>query len=76
VSNVEGMYSVYFTKRMSEAKPLFEILRFLVLRFCGSLFIHAESHTRRERRQGTSFSFLNARMKLYEIRCHFREVSS
>ena len=26
--NVEGMYSIYFIKRWSEAKPPFEILRF------------------------------------------------
>ena len=44
--NVEGMYSVYFIKIMSKAKPPFEILRFRILRFCGSLFGHAESHTR------------------------------
>jgi hypothetical protein len=34
MSNVEGMYSAYFTKkRLSEAKPPFEI-RYSV--FCGS----------------------------------------
>jgi hypothetical protein len=26
--NVEGMYSVYFKKRLSKAKPSFDILRF------------------------------------------------
>ena len=28
MSNVEGMYTVYFKKRLSKAKPHFEILRF------------------------------------------------
>jgi hypothetical protein len=28
ISNVEGMYSIYFIKRLSAAKPSFEILRF------------------------------------------------
>jgi hypothetical protein len=28
--NVEGMYSIYILKRLSEAKPPFEILRFAV----------------------------------------------
>jgi hypothetical protein len=28
MSNVEGMYSIYFIKRVSEAKPPFDILRF------------------------------------------------
>ena len=28
MSNVEGLYSVYFKKRLSKAKPHFEILRF------------------------------------------------
>ncbi len=28
MSNVEGMYSIYFKKRLSEATPSFEILRF------------------------------------------------
>ena len=32
------MYSIYFIKRLSEAKPPFEILRFDILLFCGSLF--------------------------------------
>ena len=30
MSNVEGMYSVYFKKRLSKAKPPFDILRFAV----------------------------------------------
>ena len=38
MSNVEGMYSVYFIKKLSRAKPPFDILRFIILRFCGSLF--------------------------------------
>ena len=33
MSNVEGMYFVYFIKRLSKAKPPFEILRFDILRF-------------------------------------------
>ena len=28
ISNNEGMYSIYFIKRLSEAKPPFVILRF------------------------------------------------
>jgi hypothetical protein len=28
MSNVEGMYAVYFKKRLSKAKPSFDILRF------------------------------------------------
>ena len=28
ISNVEGMYSIYFVKRLNEAKPPFVILRF------------------------------------------------
>jgi len=62
--NVEGMYSVYFIKRLSKAKPPFDILRFDIrhsaVRFPrgsavdrsrlqrNSLFGHAESHTRVE----------------------------
>ena len=47
MSNVEVMYSacrellcrtVYFLKGLSAAIPSFEILRFDILRFCGSLF--------------------------------------
>jgi len=38
MSNVEGMYSIYFIKRVSEAKPPFDILRLDILLFCGSLF--------------------------------------
>jgi len=30
---------------MSKAKPPFEILRFFILRFCGSLFGNSKSHT-------------------------------
>ena len=45
MSNVEGMYSVYFKKRLSKAKLPFEILRFIILRFCGSLFDSVKSHT-------------------------------
>ena len=30
--------SVYLCKRLSKAKPSLEILRFIILRFCGSLF--------------------------------------
>ena len=43
------MYSGYFIKRMSEAKPSFEILRFSILRFCGSMFGHVESQKFRKK---------------------------
>jgi hypothetical protein len=36
--NVEGINSVDFIKRLSKAKQPFDILRFSILRFCGSLF--------------------------------------
>ena len=35
--NVEGMNSIDFIKRLSKAKQPFDILRFSILRFCGSL---------------------------------------
>jgi len=40
MSNVEGMNSIdlYEFKRQSVAIPSFEILRFGILLFCGSLF--------------------------------------
>jgi hypothetical protein len=38
MSNVEGMYSINLSRRLSEAIPAFEILRFDILLFCGSLF--------------------------------------
>ena len=44
--NVEGMYSVNLKKRLSEAKPSFEILRLDILRFCGSRLGLAKSHTK------------------------------
>jgi hypothetical protein len=37
ISNVEGMYSIYFVKRLNEAKPPFVILRF-ALPWFGSAF--------------------------------------
>ena len=48
ISNVEGRNSIEFYgfKRKSAAIPPFDILRFIVLRFCGSLFDFGESHTR------------------------------
>ncbi len=48
ISNVEGRNSIEFYrfKRQSAAIPPFYILRFHILLFCGSLFGHAESHTR------------------------------
>jgi hypothetical protein len=43
ILNVEGRNSTefYTTKRQSAAIPSFEILRFDILRFCGSLFAPA-----------------------------------
>gem|GEM_PF-2045503 len=38
IMNVEGMNSVYLKRRLSNVKPPFDILRFIILRFCGSLF--------------------------------------
>ncbi len=56
MSNIEGRTSIEFyeLKRQSVAIPHFYILRFTVLRFCGSLFGHAEFHTRF---QVSSFKF-------------------
>jgi hypothetical protein len=46
--NVEAKNSINFyrLKRQSAAIPSFEILRFVILPFCGSLFDLAESHTK------------------------------
>jgi hypothetical protein len=48
ISNVEGRNSIEFYgfKRQSVAIPPFNILRLDILLFCGSLFGHAEFHTR------------------------------
>ncbi len=44
MSNVEVMYSVYFKKRLSKAKPPFDILRFDIrysaVRCSGHLWFH------------------------------------
>ena len=45
--NIEGLYSAYFIKkRLSKAKPPFEILLFIILRFYGLLFDPAKKHTK------------------------------
>ncbi len=53
MSNIEGRNSIEFYgfKRQSATIPPFVILRFEILLFCGSLFDHAESHTREEKGQ-------------------------
>ena len=40
ISNVEVMYSVYFKKRLSEATPSFEILRFDIRYSAVRCYIH------------------------------------
>jgi len=51
MSNIEGRNSIEFYgfKRQSAAISPFVILRFEILLFCGSLFGHAEFHTRVQR---------------------------
>ena len=46
MSNVEGMYSIYFIKRLSEAKPAFEILRFDIRNSAVRCLIRAVEATR------------------------------
>ena len=45
MSNVEGMYSVYFKKRLSKAKPPFDILRFDIRYFAVRCSGHLKFHT-------------------------------
>jgi hypothetical protein len=44
--NIERRYFIFFVKGLSKAKPSFEILRFVILLFCGSPFGNAELHPR------------------------------
>jgi hypothetical protein len=47
MSNAEGMYTVYFIKGLSVAKPPFEILRFDIqdsaVRFFGNMKFHTSA---------------------------------
>jgi len=44
MSNIEVMYSVYFKKKLSEAKPSFEILRFDIRYSAVRSYIHVVSY--------------------------------
>jgi hypothetical protein len=72
MSNVEGMYSVYFKKKSEQSDSILRHSIFDILRFCGSLF--PGSTVLRSRLQRDSLVLKSIQRSVINIRCSMLDV--